>query len=504
MSRFEKEECFKIFLMTDTQDIELLIKSRTPIIAMESHEELRVLTTLLAIAKRLDQPVFRWSVTDGLQRLDIKLPAQSLDPAAVLRHIKKHAQIGVYVLLDFHPYLVEPVHMRLLKDIAVSHGSRGISLVLLSHQVELPGELTKFAAKTKLALPTDNELMQAVREVANEWSQHNEHTAVKAKSEALKILIKNLKGLTLRDAQRLARNAIYDDGAITASDIPEIQKAKYQLLNREGVLSFEYDTAKFSDIGGFRHLKTWLEHRRDTFYGVTGTEQFDQPKGVLLLGVQGCGKSLAAKAIAGSFAVPLLRMDFGSIYNKYHGETERNLRESLQTAEAMAPCILWIDEIEKGIASGDNDGGTSKRVLATLLTWMAEKKQAVFLVATANDITSLPPELVRKGRFDEIFFVDLPVEDVRAGIFDIHLRKRQLVVGTFDLPALAAASDGFSGAEIEQSIVSALYGAHAAKTELSQQAVLDAIQNTKPLSVLMAEKILYLRSWAQDRTVPCD
>ena len=233
-------------------------------------------------------------------------------------------------------------------------------------------------------------------------------------------------------------------------------------------------------------------------------KHLDTPKGVMLLGVQGCGKSLAAKAVAGTWGVPLLRLDFGTLYNKFHGETERNLRESLKTAEAMAPCVLWIDEIEKGVGTSNTDGGTSHRVLGTLLTWMSEKKTAVFLVATANDIESLPPELVRKGRLDEIFFVDLPTDEVRASIFAIHLKNRDLDPKSYDVLQLSEATNGFSGAEIEQAVVSAYYSAHAQNVGLAMAHILNEIKQTRPLSIVMAEKIAYLKNWAADRTVPCD
>jgi SpoVK/Ycf46/Vps4 family AAA+-type ATPase len=240
------------------------------------------------------------------------------------------------------------------------------------------------------------------------------------------------------------------------------------------------------------------------FLAATPDPALDPPKGVLLLGVQGCGKSLAAKAIAGGFGVPLVRLDFGTLYNKYQGETEKNLREALASTELLSPCVLWIDEIEKGLASGDGDDGVSRRVLGYLLTWMAERKARVFVVATANAVHELPAELLRKGRFDEIFFVDLPTAPVRAQIFAMHLARRKLDAGAFDLPALAAASAGFSGAEIEQAIVSALYDAASGKAALDQPILLAALRQTRPLSVLMAEQVGALRAWAQDRCVPAD
>ncbi len=286
--------------------------------------------------------------------------------------------------------------------------------------------------------------------------------------------------------------------------MPGVMRAKYELLNSGGVLSYEYETARFADVGGFRNLKVWLSQRRSAFSS-TPPPGLDPPKGVLLLGVQGCGKSVAAKATAAAFGSPLLRLDFGALYNKYHGETEKNLRESLATAEVMAPCVLWLDEIEKGLSSRpEGDAGTSQRVLATLLTWMAERKSGVLLVATANDIESLPPELVRKGRFDEIFFVDLPDGRQRADILTIHLRKRELDPDSFDIAALVGACDGFSGAEIEQGIVSAMYAAHATDRRPQSAHLLAEFRKTRPLSVLMREKIEALRAWALPRTVPAD
>ena len=264
------------------------------------------------------------------------------------------------------------------------------------------------------------------------------------------------------------------------------------------MLSFEYDTARFADVGGLHNLKRWLGERQAVFLEGKAA---DMPKGVLLVGVQGGGKSLAAKAVAGLWGLPLLRLDFASLYNKFFGETERNLREALKLAEQMGPCVLWMDEIEKGLATGDNDGGVSQRVLGTLLTWMAERQAPVFMVATANVIARLPPELVRKGRFDELFFVDLPDAGVRAEIFRIHLARRELHADGFDLQQLAEASAGFSGAEIEQVVVSALYAAQGRQQAVDQAMLLQGIQSTSPLSVVMAEDLDALRAWAAGRTV---
>jgi SpoVK/Ycf46/Vps4 family AAA+-type ATPase len=251
-------------------------------------------------------------------------------------------------------------------------------------------------------------------------------------------------------------------------------------------------------------LKIWLSQRKTAFGRDGAAAHLDPPKGILLIGIQGCGKSLAAKATAGILGVPLLRLDFGSLYDKYHGETERKLRESLNTADVMSPCVLWIDEIEKGLAGSGGETGTTQRVLGSFLTWMAEKKSTVFVVATANDITAMPPELIRKGRFDEIFFIDLPRQRVRATIFAIHLTSRSQALKDFDIEKLASSSQGFSGAEIEQAVVSALYAAHAKAQALSTEHLQEEIQQTKPLSVVMRERVSGLRQWADGRTVPAD
>jgi SpoVK/Ycf46/Vps4 family AAA+-type ATPase len=301
----------------------------------------------------------------------------------------------------------------------------------------------------------------------------------------------------------LARKAINDNGVISENELPEVMRAKYELLGRDGVLTFEHETAKFSEIGGMTRLRQWLEVRKEFFLERTD-EHLDPPRGVLLLGVQGCGKSLIAKAAAAIFKAPLLRLDFGVLYNKYYGETERNLRKAFETAEIMSPCVLWLDEIEKGVAVQSDDDGLTRRILGTFLTWMSERKKPVFVVATANDIMRLPPELVRKGRFDEIFFVDLPSPQNRRDIFSIHLRKRSLPLEDFELDALVEASHGFSGSEIEQAIVSGMYSAHAKRQALTQDELLAELHQTRPLSVVMAEKVQETRDWASTRTVPCD
>ncbi|UQY32764.1 AAA family ATPase [Pseudomonas fulva] len=490
-------------MKNDIHDLGLVLDSKVKLVLIESWDERRVLETLTGLAVRRGLSLFTWSITDGLRRGDFTGEAftesDSHEPEVALRLIKADPQASLYVMCDLHPFLDDnPKLVRLLKEVAMADAAHAPTLVLVSHACKLPPEVQRYAARFNLALPGEDELLAIVREEAARWSERNRNRRVRTDNRTLQQVVKNLRGMSHAEARLLARNLICDDGAITQEDLPELNKAKFELLDLDGVLSYEHDTARFADVGGLANLKRWLGERQRMFFAGEGV---DTPKGMLLVGVQGSGKSLAAKAVAGLWGLPLLRLDFGCLYNKFFGETERNLREALALAEQMSPCVLWVDEIEKGLASGDQDGGVSQRVLGTLLTWMAERKSSVFMVATANVIDRLPPELVRKGRFDELFFVDLPEAEIRAEIFRIHLQRRELEPSAFDLAQLAAASDGFSGAEIEQVVVSALYAAQAQQQAVDNGTLLRGIQATSPLSVIMAERLGELRAWARGRTV---
>ncbi len=350
----------------DLHDLELLLRSDTPIVLIESIEEPRVIDLFGRLAIRLSEPTFSWSVTDGLQRIEFDAPSQSLlaDPTEVLRHLRLTNQRGIYLLLDFHPYLDNPLHVRLLKEIAQGYASLPRTLILVSHGLEIPAELRHLSARFSLRLPDRQRIQTLIREEAKRWRESTEDRPVHASREAVEQLAENLLGITESDARRLIRNAIRHDGAITQEDVQTVKRAKYELLSPEGVISFEHDTRSFADVAGLANLKAWVDRRRDAF--LDPERQHDHPRGILLLGVQGGGKSLAAKAVAGRFGVPLLRLDFGVLYDKYIGETEKNLRKALETADLMAPCVLWIDEIEKGIATGSEDEGVGRRVLGTL------------------------------------------------------------------------------------------------------------------------------------------
>jgi hypothetical protein len=490
-------------------ELEVLLASQCPLVLVETREEKRATEVVRAAALRVNQargwPVFQWTLTDGLLRTDLEMggPQTTLaEPEALLRRLKATTSPGIYVLLDFHPFLDSPLHVRLIKDIAQGYDTAPRTLVFVSHELKLPAELEHLAARLPLELPAKPERQLIVSRVIQEWCDLHRGKTPKVDPIAAAALAENLAGLTATDALRLARQAVFNDGALGMSDVEAVQARKYQLLNRNGVLSYEPDAAAFADVGGMKRLRAWLQKRRPAFEG--SAPKLDAPKGMLLLGVQGCGKSLAAKACAALLQAPLLRLDVATIFSKWHGESEKNLRESLTAAESLAPCVLWIDEIEKAFAAGDNDGGTTRRVLGSFLTWLAEKKSRVFVVATANDITSLPAELIRKGRFDEIFFVDLPDTTARVEIFRIHTRRRSIDLNEAELAALAARAEGFTGAEIEQAVVSAAYHVHGRDTPLDARAIAREIERTRPLSVVMAEKVAALRAWAADRTVAAD
>ena len=493
--------------MSELQDLTALIRAGTPLIVIETQEEQRIVELFRQSLMQVWRALYRWTITEGLRRVDLDREDEASGPpdaSAALQMIRQADQRGIYLLLDMHPYLGYASHQRLLRDIVERRHCQPHVLVMIGAKVELPAELEALATRFSPRLPDAHALLKMLREEVADYARENGGRRVEVDTAVAQQILRNLQGLGLRDARRIARQLIFSDGVLGADDLPQLAKLKFELLNRSGHLHYEYDSARFADVAGANRLKRWINQRRGVFLSGGAPEGLDPPKGVLLLGVQGCGKSMLAKATAAGFGVPLLRLDFGSLYNKYHGETEKNLRDALASAEQLAPCVLWADEIEKGLASGGEDGGVSRRVLGYLLTWMAERKSAVFIVATANQVHELPAELLRKGRFDEIFFVDLPSADTRVELLRLHLGRRKLDADAFALPALAAASQGFSGAEIEQAVVSALYAAHAEQRTLDDTLLMQEIRATRPLSVLMAEQVQSLRDWAADRTVPAD
>ena len=534
----------------EVEELRLLLRSSFPVVVVETAEEQRFLDIAENLANLDDKTLFTWSAVRGLSgnRAGSSI-TMTRDFGDCINHIVSDPRGGVYVFLDATPYLEDPKVVRMIRELAFQGTRNRITMIFVGSRVTLHPDIQRMSATFRMSAIGPDEVKAIIKEEADMYMFQRE-TNIKADRAAYEMLVQHLIGLSRDDARRMIRQAIEHEGAITMEDVARVLRIKHDSLGQGGTLQMVTEVEKLESVGGLRRVKKWLELRRaafhraagteslgkdgtlqmvteieslenvgglsrlkkglelrrDAFQGKKGTEGLDVPKGVLLLGVQGAGKSLSARAVAGAWRVPLLRLDFGALYNKFHGETERNLREALETAAQMEPCILWLDEVEKGVATGDSssDGGVSRRVLGTLLTWMSERKNRVFMIATANDIESLPPELLRKGRFDEIFFVDLPTAPIRAEIFAIHLKRRKHPVERFDLYKLAAASEKFSGAEIEQAIVAASYSAHAEGKPLETEHLLAEVGGTRPLAVVRAEKVQALRDWAEERTVPTD
>jgi hypothetical protein len=488
--------------MNDLNDLITLIKSRTPIIIVETEDEVRAYEIIRYAALHLKRNFYRWSVADGLTLANHTQYTDGgyHEPSELLHCIWNMKNSGVFLLLDFHPFINDPKNVRLIKEIALNTENYQQILIFLSIKFDLPAELTTYAAHFELELPTREIIEKIIQSQLKNWSIQNNGRAANINDDDIHKMSRVLCGLSTTEVKRVVKQTLRENDG--KDQVSGIGKLKYEAIKQNSVLAYECDTSKLSQIGGFNNLKTWLQKRQAIFLGDKKIPGLDVPKGILLLGVQGGGKSLAAKAVAGTWGIPLLRLDLGALFDKYIGETERKTRDSLKMAERMAPCVLWIDEIEKGISSGgENDGGLSQRVLGTLLTWMAERKEPVFVVATANNIHNLPPELMRKGRFDEVFFVDLPDETMRKEIFAIHLQKRGFDLNVFNLDELSDVSEGFAGAEIEQAIVSGLYSMAGGSGNLTNEMLISELKVTRPLSVLMAEQISDLREWAADRTV---
>jgi hypothetical protein len=484
-------------------ELKTLITSMHPVASVTSAEEERIEDLLRAVAAELKLPMFTWTVTRGLQRIDGQgMIHGTANPLTLLRHLSTLTVEGIFHLKDLQTHLTDPSTARAFKDAAQAF-SRSRSIIVLSGEaVALPGELAKLAVPLHLRLPERDELHQMVHRVIH--SLRAKHTfKVTLGSDGFEPIVQALSGLTLNQARQALAWVILSDGILSADDVPRVVKRKGEAIQDGGLLEFYPPDENAFELGGFARLKAWLERARVGFSAEARSLGLTPPRGVLIVGVQGCGKSLAAKAIARLWQQPLLKLDAARLYDKYIGESEKNLRKALDVAEAIAPSVLWIDEIEKGFAQGgESDGGVSQRMLGSFLTWMQERTANVFITATANDLSSLPPELLRKGRFDEIFFVDLPDAAERQAIMTIHLQIRKQNPSSFDLGALAAATDGFSGAEMEQAVIASLYRALHGKTALTTALLLEEIRQTVPLSISRREDIDRIRNTARDRFVP--
>jgi hypothetical protein len=492
--------------MENLRDLKLLVLSRHPVIAISSFEEERVTTLVERVAAELRVPGFVWKATNGLLRFGTEQAIyETQTPVKALQTVLSMRGDGITLMLDLHRHFEDATVVRLLRDIGQEFARKGSALILCSPDLSLPAELEKGVVPFRLELPGPRDLTHLVARTLRDLAMA--HTLrLSLEKEDVKRLAEALRGLTLLEAERVLTRVVVEDLSLSAADLPRILSLKKDLIARDGVLEYYPQEESLQKIGGLENLKIWLRRRKAAFAPEAREHGLEPPRGMLLLGVQGCGKSLCAKAIAAEWGLGLLKLDPGRLYDKYVGESEKNLRRALATAEAMSPCVLWIDEVEKGFSTdgGDSDGGLSKRLLGTFLGWLQDRKASVFVVATANDISTVPPELFRKGRFDETFFVDLPSEAARREILGIHLSRRKQEPKKFDLERLVRSTAGFSGAEIEQAIVAALYAAFADKRPLDTPTLEREITATVPLSRTFQEKVEGLRRWAAGRAVPAD
>jgi len=485
-------------------DIELLVRSRYGLIYLDTPEEDRANGLLAHIADRLGVPFFTWTRSQGLSRADHGMVYESPDPTKAIQHVLGARQNAVYHFRSFaHLLASNDLLLSLVRDATRSMEQLKGVIVLTGEGIELPGAIKELAAHVTLPGPSDGEFRDLLGSIIEDISRA-QHVTVELSREETTSLVKHLSGLTLMEAGKILTKAIIEDGALSSDDIVHVIDAKRKVVEREGLLEYYPARGNMTSVADLVTLKAWLAKRKAVVKEPERAEQFGLtfPRGVLLLGVPGCGKSLSAKAVASEWDLPLLKLDPSNLYNKYIGESESNFKRAMRAAERMAPVVLWIDELEKAFASGGGeDGGVSQRILGSFLSWMQERRGDVFVVATANDIQALPPEFLRKGRFDEIFFVDLPDRVTREEIFQIHLDGRGHDARGFDLVTLATQTEGFSGSEIEEVVVSALYTAFSNATALDTAAVAHEVTVTKPLSITMAEKIQAMREWASGRAV---
>ena len=481
---------------SSVHDLKSLVLSFHSLMAIETVEEDRVRSLLIEVATDLKLPFYEWSLTSGITRLRGATIDGTQDVLAALHYIARIANAeAIFLMKDMARHLDNANIGRALRDLAQKLTSTRAAIVLTGDPLELPHDFEALAVRFTLEMPDATELRDVVRSVVDSISVR-QTVRIDLSREDAQRLVQALQGLTVNQARQVVAQAIVEDGMLSAAGIRTVVRCKGELIERGGILEFFPVEENNFDIGGFAGLKSWLERVRVGFSPEARALNLDAPKGVLLVGVQGCGKSLAAKFVAREWGLPLLKLDAGRLYEKYVGESEKNFRKATALAEAMAPVVLWIDEIEKAFAQGgssESDGGLSQRLFGSFLTWLQEKRREVFVVGAANDLMNVPPELLRKGRFDEIFFVDLPTREERTAIFAIHLRLRKQDPAAFDLAQLADATDGFSGAEIEQAVISALYRSLQKKERLTIDAIVEATRNTTPLSVSRAEDIARVR-----------
>jgi AAA+ superfamily predicted ATPase len=497
--------------LTDRTELLKLLTARHASVSVVTYEEDHALQVVRDACLQSRRQLLVWDCVNGLRDGLIKDAVAFPDTVpcgGALAWIEKHPRgDAIFCLLDAADEIEkDPSVRRMLRDAVNRLEREGGTLVFIDSR-EPPSLVRSLSSSFELSYPNNDELESIVRETTRSFHQSNKPVRVDLRKKDLQAIVSNLRGLTRRQARQAVLDAIALDQKLDATDAMTVLGHKRRVLGAGGLLQSVDAPTDLDDIGGLDRMKAWLA-ARDAAHSQEAIDYgLEPPKGLLLLGVQGAGKSLASKAVATAWNRPLLRLDVSSLYDRYIGESERKLREALTQSEMMSPCILWIDEVEKafaGAAAQSNDGGLSRRMFGALLTWMQERSAPVFLIATANDVSALPPELLRKGRFDEIFFVDLPGHAARAKIFDIHLSKRKRDVAKFDLGKLVAVSEGYSGAEIEQAIVSAMYVAFGQKREVTTEDIVETVESSPPLSVTRREQVAELRAWAKDRCVPAE
>lgn len=479
--------------------IETLIRARYPLIYVVSFEENRVESELLRITQNRKKQIYKWSITNGLENPDGSFLGEFKDPIKVLEYILQSDINGVFVMKDYHPYLNEPVVIRKLRDVAHSLKTSMKNVVFLSPILKVPVELEKEISVVDYNLPGKEEIGQIVKSISESIGEADK-LEISRNPMLLQKVVEAALGLTAEEAENVFAKSLVQTGDF---NLKIILSEKEQIIRKSGVLEYCHVNENMKGVGGLDELKKWLNKRGKAFTPEARDFGLPEPRGVLLLGIPGCGKSLTAKAISSMWQLPLLKLDVGKVFSSLVGSSEENVRRAIQTAESIAPSILWLDEMEKGFSglgsSGQTDGGTTARVFGTFLTWLQEKKTPVFVVATCNNVSQLPPELLRKGRFDEIFFVDLPSKEERKEIFKIHLEKRNRDSKGFNIEKLAEKSIGFSGSEIEEIIISSLYDAFDDGKELDQSYIEKTIENMVPLSQTMEDQIKGTREWAKIR-----